>query len=108
MPRLLDVIERQFSLEILLKNQERKTIEAEKAKVEVSIKQIEQCVIAGGTTIHFPARTLSILCALIVQRVHTMKARTDITTTMVISSSTEDITEVSPQPPPLVRSELRP
>ena len=108
MPRLLDVIERQFSLEILLKNQERKTIEAEKAKVEVSIKQIEQCVVAGGITIHYTTRTLSNLCILIVQKVHTMKARTDITTTMAISSSTEDITELSPQPPPLVRSEMRP
>jgi hypothetical protein len=46
--KLADVIERQFSLEILLKNQERRTIEAEKAKVEVSIKQLEQCLAAGG------------------------------------------------------------
>ena len=50
MPKLLEVIEKEFSLEILLKNQERKTIEAEKAKVEVSIKQLEQCVVAGGTS----------------------------------------------------------
>ena len=47
--KLLEVIEREFSLEILLKNRERKTIEAEKAKVEISIKQLEQCVAAGGT-----------------------------------------------------------
>jgi len=43
------VIEREFSLEILLKNQERRTIEAEKAKVEISLKQLEQCHAAGGT-----------------------------------------------------------
>jgi hypothetical protein len=46
--KLLEVIEKEFSLEILLKNQERKTIEAEKAKVEISLKQLEQCVAAGG------------------------------------------------------------
>lgn len=46
--KLLEVIEREFSLEILLKNQERKTIEAEMAKVEISLKQLEQCVAAGG------------------------------------------------------------
>jgi hypothetical protein len=46
--KLLEVIEREFSLEILLKNQERKTIEAEKAKVEVSLKQLEQCLAGGG------------------------------------------------------------
>ena len=51
--KLLDVIEREFSLEILLKNRERQTIEAEKAKVEISIKQLEQCVASGGTKI-FP------------------------------------------------------
>jgi hypothetical protein len=50
MPRLLEVIEKEFSLEILLKNQERRTIEAEKAKVEVSIKQLEQCIVAGGSS----------------------------------------------------------
>lgn len=43
-----EVLENQFSLEILLKNEERKTIEAEKAKVETSIKQLEQCIAAGG------------------------------------------------------------
>jgi hypothetical protein len=48
--KLLDVIDREFSLEILLKNQERKTIEAEKAKVEISMKQLEQCLAHGGTT----------------------------------------------------------
>ena len=42
------MIEKEFSLEILLKNQERKTIEAEKAKVEISLKQLEQCHAAGG------------------------------------------------------------
>lgn len=50
MPKLLEVIEKEFSLEILLKNQERKTIEAERAKVEVSIKQLEQSVFAGGSS----------------------------------------------------------
>jgi hypothetical protein len=49
MAKLIAVIEHQFSLEILLKNQERKTIEAEKAKVETSLKQLEQCVLASGT-----------------------------------------------------------
>jgi len=47
--KIREVIEREFSLEILLKNQERKTIEAEKAKVEISLKQLEQCHAAGGT-----------------------------------------------------------
>jgi hypothetical protein len=51
MARLIAVIEHQFSLEILLKNQERKTIEAEKAKVETSLKQLEQCVLANGTVL---------------------------------------------------------
>jgi len=46
--KLREVLENQFSLEILLKNEERKTIEAEKAKVETSIKQLEQCIAAGG------------------------------------------------------------
>jgi hypothetical protein len=46
--KLLDVVERQFSLEILLKNEERKTIEAEKAKVETALKQLEHCVALGG------------------------------------------------------------
>ena len=46
--KFLEVVEKEFSLEILLKNLERKTIEVEKAKVETSIKQLEQCVIAGG------------------------------------------------------------
>ena len=48
MIKLREVFEQQFSLEILLKNEERKAIEAEKAKVETSIKQLEQCVVAGG------------------------------------------------------------
>jgi hypothetical protein len=43
------LIEEQFSLEILLKNQERKTIEAERAKVETSMKQLEHCVAVGGS-----------------------------------------------------------
>ena len=55
MAKLLEVIEREFSLEILLKNRERKTIEAEKAKVEISIKQLEQCVATGGTKNLFPS-----------------------------------------------------
>jgi ADA HAT complex component 1 len=46
--KIREVIEKEFSLEILLKNQERKTIEAEKAKVEISLKQLEQCHAAGG------------------------------------------------------------
>lgn len=48
--KLSEVIEQQFSLEILLKNQERRAIEAEKAKVEISLKQLELCVAAGGIT----------------------------------------------------------
>jgi hypothetical protein len=51
MAKLIAVIEHQFSLEILLKNQERKTIEAEKAKVETSLKQLEQCVLINGTVL---------------------------------------------------------
>jgi hypothetical protein len=51
MAKLVAVIEHQFSLEILLKNQERKTIEAEKAKVETSLKQLEQCVLTTGTSL---------------------------------------------------------
>jgi hypothetical protein len=43
-----EIIEQQFSLEILLKNQERLTIEAERAKVETSLKQLEHCVAIGG------------------------------------------------------------
>jgi len=49
MAKLREVIDKEFSLEILLKNQERKTIEAERAKVEISLKQLEQCHAAGGT-----------------------------------------------------------
>ena len=52
------MIEKEFSLEILLKNQERKTIEAEKAKVEISLKQLEQCHAAGGTNF-FPSLHVS-------------------------------------------------
>jgi len=44
------VIERQFSLEILLKNQERQIIENERAKVQTAITQLEQCISAGGTS----------------------------------------------------------
>jgi hypothetical protein len=58
----LEVIEREFSLEILLKNRERKTIEAERAKVEISIKQLEQYVASGGTK-NFPFLHVSILDA---------------------------------------------
>jgi hypothetical protein len=46
--KLREVFEQEFSLEILLKNEERKAIEAERAKVETSIKQLEQCITAGG------------------------------------------------------------
>jgi hypothetical protein len=46
--KLRQIFEQQFSLEILLKNEERRIIEAEKAKVETAIKQLEQSVAAGG------------------------------------------------------------
>jgi hypothetical protein len=52
MAKWLQVIEQQFSLEILLKNKERTTIETEKAKVEASIQQLEQSVPMAGW-LHF-------------------------------------------------------
>jgi hypothetical protein len=48
MEKLRKVIEEQFSLEILLKNRERTTIETEKAKVETSILQLEQSIPMAG------------------------------------------------------------
>jgi hypothetical protein len=51
--KLRRVFEEQFSLEILLKNEERRIIEAEKAKVEAAIQQLEQSVAIGG--MHFYA-----------------------------------------------------
>jgi len=50
MPKWLQVIEQQFSLEILLKNDERTIIEMEKAKVEASIQQLEQSVPIAGSS----------------------------------------------------------
>jgi hypothetical protein len=46
--KVLKAIEKEFSLEILLKNEERKTIEAEKAKVQTALKHLEHIVAVGG------------------------------------------------------------
>lgn len=58
MAKWLKVIEQQFSLEILLKNQERTIIETEKAKVEASIQQLEQSISMAGSLTFFACLTV--------------------------------------------------
>jgi hypothetical protein len=49
--KMLEAIEKEFSLEILLKNEERKIIEAERAKVQTALTQLEHIVAVGGNLI---------------------------------------------------------
>jgi hypothetical protein len=100
--KLREVLEQQFSLEILLKNEERKAIEAEKAKVETSIKQLEQCIVAGGIAPFYCFN----------EKNHIMKARIGTTTTMVnISSMAHEIQRtimgITSLPYPLDRSAMQ-